>query len=567
MLVWALGTLAAFAAYLALARTRAVNSDGASQALQAWDMLHGNPLLRGWRLTDVSFYTTELPQYMLVELVRGLGQDVVHVAAAMTYTLAVLFAALLAKGTASGREAAVRVALAVGIMLAPQLGSGTNVLLSSPDHIGTSVPVMAALVVMDRARPRWRVPALTSLLLAWATVADTLVLTVAVAPLFIVCAFRVIRAAWDRQPLRSQWHEIALGGGAVIGGAAGMLAVHVIHAVGGFSEQPLGSQLSPFGTIVGHNLEMTGQGLLLLAGADFLGLPRGASTALVMLHLAGVAVAACGIAVAACRFLRDRDIVTQALLAGIVINIAAYLAGTHAVILANAREMAPVLPFAAALAGRQLAGPLLSGTRPRTLLPALGLVLAGYLAGLGLEISHPAAPPQDAQLTAWLQAHPLGTGLSGYWEGNVVTLTSGGQSRIRPLTIASGNLKPTDNTNDTWYDPAKSSADFVVLSPGIQGYPGFTSRSKILATFGPPARTYQVGPYTILYWHKNLLTQLRLQVVDQPLQPDKIPFNRLLARPVARRRPGTSTSPGRRGRPPGARGATGEAIQARGRRG
>ena len=58
---WTLATLAAFAAYLQLARTRAVNSDGASQALQAWDMLHGNPLLRGWTLTDVSFYTTELP--------------------------------------------------------------------------------------------------------------------------------------------------------------------------------------------------------------------------------------------------------------------------------------------------------------------------------------------------------------------------------------------------------------------------------------------------------------------------------------------------------------------------
>jgi hypothetical protein len=171
--------------------------------------------------------------------------------------------------------------------------------------------------------------------------------------------------------------------------------------------------------------------------------------------------------------------------------------------------MAPVLPFAAALAGRQLAAPLLSGTRRRALLPALGLVLAGYLAGLGLEISHPAAPPQDAQLTAWLQAHPLGTGLSGYWEGNAVTLTSGGQSRIRPLTIASGTLKPTDNTEQAWYDPAESSADFVVLFPGIQGYPGFTSSGKILASLGKPARTYHVGRYTILYWHKNLLTELR----------------------------------------------------------
>ena len=106
--VWLLGTIAAFACYLLLARTRAVNSDGAGQALQAWDMLHGNLLLRGWLLGDVSYYTTELPQYMLVELLRGLNQDVVHVAAAMTYTLATLLAALLAallaKGDSTGLE-------------------------------------------------------------------------------------------------------------------------------------------------------------------------------------------------------------------------------------------------------------------------------------------------------------------------------------------------------------------------------------------------------------------------------------------------------------------------------
>jgi hypothetical protein len=59
-------------------------------------MLHGNVLLRGWRFGDVSYYTTEIPQYALVEVLRGLNADVVHVAAAMTYTLAVLLAALLA---------------------------------------------------------------------------------------------------------------------------------------------------------------------------------------------------------------------------------------------------------------------------------------------------------------------------------------------------------------------------------------------------------------------------------------------------------------------------------------
>ena len=154
---WAAGLVAAaglFIAYLHISRTQPVNSDGASNALQAWDMLHGNLLLHGWILSDVSFYTTELPQYMLVEAVRGLNPEVVHVAAAMTYTLLVVLAALLAKGRASGRQAAVRMAVAAGIVVAPLLGPSTNVLLLAPDHVGTTVFLLATWLLLDRAGRR-----------------------------------------------------------------------------------------------------------------------------------------------------------------------------------------------------------------------------------------------------------------------------------------------------------------------------------------------------------------------------------------------------------------------------
>jgi hypothetical protein len=513
---WAAGALAGFAAYLRLARTRPANSDGASQALQAWDMLHGNVLLHGWTMTDVSFYTTELPEYMLVELVRGLGQDVVHVAAAMTYTLAVLFAALLAKGTATGREAAVRVALAAGIMLAPQLASGTNVLISSPDHIGTSVPLMAVWLILDRAKPRWYVPVITSLLLGLAQVGDTLVAFAGVVPLILVCGFRAIRgAAAAGQPrslrarLAAQWYDLALAGGAAVAGAAGQLAPRVIQAAGGYTVHPVDTQVASAGEII-KNLPVIGRGLLLLPGADFIGLPAGTTTLFVMLHVAGVALAACGIAVAAWRFFKD-DRVSQVLLAAIAVNVATFAVSAHVAGLPSAREIAPALPFAAALAGRELARPLTSAAvGRRVLLPALGVVLAGYLMGLGLEISKPSVPPQASQLTSWLERHHLGTGLSGYWEANIVTLTSGGRAAVRLAETSGGRvIQRGSNVNAAWYDPARSSADFVVLFPGIDGFPGFTSRKEVLATFGKPARTYHVGRYTILYWRKNLLTDLR----------------------------------------------------------
>jgi hypothetical protein len=483
---WTVAAAAAFAVYLRLAGTRAVNSDGASTALAAWDMLHGNLLLRGWSLPDANFSTTEVPQYALVELAGGLGQNVVHIAAAMTYTLVLLLVALVATGAATGREAAARIAIGVGIMLAPQLASGTNVLVSSPDHVGTSVPLLLILLIIDRVRrPRWWVPVVVSLLLAWAQLADSVVLLAAVIPLAVVSAFRVARS---RQRLAARWYEIALAAAAVAVFALAQTAGQAIHAAGGYSEQPLGTQLAPLGEIVRHNLPIAAQCLLLLPGADFLGLPAGAGTLFVALHLAGVAAAAVAIGLGGWRFgRRDPDpvggLTRQLLVAGIAVNFIAFVATAHVFNVTSAREIAPVLPFAAAL--------------------------AGYLAGLGLELTAPIAPPQDAQLTAWLESHPIGTGLSGYWEASVVTLTSGGRAAVRPVTIADGRIVPTSGqVSADWFNRAQSRVDFVALFPGISGYPGFGDEQAVVAAFGKPGRVYQVGPYTILWWPKNLLIDM-----------------------------------------------------------
>ena len=108
----------------------------------------------------------------------------------------VLLAALAAKGTATGREGAVRALITAGIMPAPALGSlnTTFVVLSYPDHTGTQVPLLTAWLLIDRVRPRWWVPVVISVLLAWVQVADTMALYEAAIPLAGVCAVRLYRS-------------------------------------------------------------------------------------------------------------------------------------------------------------------------------------------------------------------------------------------------------------------------------------------------------------------------------------------------------------------------------------
>src|SRR5580693_8092737 len=188
-----------FIAYLHVSRTYPENSD------------ESNDLLIGWDLSDVSFITTELPQYALLVGLLGLHTDTAHVAAAMTYTLVVVFAVLLARGSAARvprRQAWPRMLLTAGLMFAPQLGVGVFILLLSLGHVGTSVPLLLIWLVLDRGdrfRPRWLVPIVVGLLMTWVLVADPLVLIAGIVPLVAVCAVRVIRevAAAGRQADRA----------------------------------------------------------------------------------------------------------------------------------------------------------------------------------------------------------------------------------------------------------------------------------------------------------------------------------------------------------------------------
>ena len=501
---WLLAGIALFTCYLHASRTVAVNSDGAANALQAWGMLHGNMLLRGWQLSDVSFYTTELPQYMLIELARGLTPDVVHIAGAMTYTLLVLLAAGLAKGRATGIEATARILLTVGIMLAPQPGSASYVLLLSPDHVGSSVPVLTAWILLDRSRRRWYVPLAAGALLAWALVADGIVALTGAAPLAIVGVSRAyLRTAGRRRPLRASWFELSLAACALLAASGARAALSAIRSAGGFVLWPVANALAAFSQLPQH-LMLTIQGLLMLFGADFFSHTLGYVSGLAMLHLVGLGLAAWGLCAALRRF-AGQDLAVQLLAVGAVLSLAAYLFGQRPIDIYSTREYAAVLPLAAVLAGRLLAARL----RRARLLPALAIVLLGYAASLSRLVAEPPVPPANQQLAGWLISHRLDSGLAGYWIANSVTLDSGGRIALRSVAAAAGKVAAGSwETQLAWYSARAHAANFIVLAPAGPDQPPYPWISDVRAAFGQPARIYYPGSYTVLVWNKNLMADL-----------------------------------------------------------
>ncbi len=512
-LPWCAGSLIAacglFVLYLRQAQTWKPDSDAAAIGLQAWDMLHGNLLLHGWWLADLSFYTTELPEYMLVESVRGLSPEVVHVCAALTYVLLVVLAALLARGVdpprppregmargrTRGREGIVAALLAAALMLAPGHIRGTNALLSGPDHTGTAVPILLILLLLDWAdgwKRRWPVPLAVLLMLTWAQIADPLATYAAAAPLALVGTMRTAGAIWPGSRLRPEWrYNLALT--VVAAGSVPLTSalMGAIRSAGGFSVAPLtGPLVGTWSEVPAHALAV-GQSIFVLFGADFFGQPAQVWSVLAWAHVLAVAVAALGLLVGIFRFFTGLDRVGQILVVAILVLIGAGVFGTYVPNVTFAHEIAPLLPLAAALAGRQLAAPLIRAK----LAPVLAVVLAGYLGALCYAATAAPAPAQNQAVADWLVVHGLTDGLAPYWQADSVSFDSGGRVTMVPLypsTVWAYHWE----SKASWFDPSQNYANFVVTEkpPGRQ-YSGF----------GRPTKIYHYGQYTIMVWNKNLV--------------------------------------------------------------
>jgi hypothetical protein len=489
--------------YLRMARASPTNSDASANALQAWDMLHGDVLLPGWTLSDVSFYTTELIQYALIEVFYGLNEDVVHVASATTYLLLILFASLVAKGDATGRAAWARVGLVVATLLVPQPNGGWAIVLYAPDHTGTAVPLLLAWLLVDRRtrtplRRWWPVGVLA--VLALAQVADPLAMFVGAVPLVLVSAARLVR---DRTWRGADAHLL-------IAGAASIVVAHGLLALiwwgGGFAVHSPVARFSPAAELGDHVVTAV-TATAHNYGAYFPALHGPVAVAAGLVNLALLLLAAAAAGATAVRFFRaSEDRVAQVMTAAIVVNLAAFVVSTQAGGLGSARQIVTVLPFGAALAGRLWGERLLAAGPGARRVMAVCCVVLVVAFGTQAAGARPQAP-EAHRVAEYLVAHDLRYGLGSYWGSNNITVASGGKVRVAPVIGPQIRSFRWESDAD-WYDAARHDARFLVVD--LQ-HPDYGTVEGALAQFGPPVERHDFDRWALLVYDHNLLVDLPAQ--------------------------------------------------------
>ena len=483
-----------------ISRASILASDAANNALQSWDLLHGNLTLHGWILGDVTFYTFELPLIALSEAVFGLGTLAMQVTLALIYLAVIACAVAVAVTDSHGLSRAARAGVVVAVLTAPILVQSDRwVPLALPDHTGTTVFMLISVLLVDRARS-WRfTPLLLCLILCAGQLSDVTVRYVAVPAIVLVCLY---------QALSTRGRRLRSGDAACL--AAAVISVPLATAIRAVMRHNgaylMVSPNTSFARVSAwpHNLALTWHALRMLFGqVSGTGAPAASSVTAVFGACCMLAVAA-GIARVLWRW-RSASRAEQLLVVMIVLSIGSY-AVSRLPALRTQHDIVIVLVAGAVLVARAVV-PARIGSR----VLAAAVCAAGATAAL-LPLSVLAAryagtpnPGRYPVLTAWLQAHQLHYGLAGYWYSSEISMESGDQVEVRTVAVAGRQITPYAWEMDTsWYDASKFYANFILIDSDNAAL----GRAAI-RIFGHPVVKTEVDGVQVLIYRKNLLLQVK----------------------------------------------------------
>jgi hypothetical protein len=502
---WTGAAVVLFAFFLRISWGARVDSDGANNALQAWDMVHGHLLLHGWHIGDATFYFFELPLNGITALLFGLGDTALHVASALAYLIVAALAAALAVLDSRGPARAARCAIVVAVLAAPLLFlPQVWVLLEEPDHIGTAVFMLAPILLIDRAPGRRFTAPLVGVILAAGQFSDLTVRYVAVPAIVLVCLYRVLAT----RKLRSADTAIAVAAAVSVPVESAFRAV--MTRLGAFyMVAPKAKLSSP--RLWPQHLSITWMDIRDLFGAVAAPDAR-LGSAREVLGVVCLAAAIFGLARVAWTWPRASR-AEQLLSVVIVCNVAVYVISVMP--LANiSRELAVLLPSGAVLAARGLVPARVTGRLTAVAAIAATAVIA--LLPLSAAAARPLMSPATPPLSAWLEAHGLRYGVAGYWDASITTVESGNKVQLRAVDLHPHVDAPkwTINipgweSNPLWYNPSTYNATFAVAdvagsADAHYGYPV----SAFEQFFGKPTARYRVDGWYVLVYQTNLLRKL-----------------------------------------------------------
>jgi hypothetical protein len=491
-----IGTLSLFAAYLRISIINPKNSDDASFALQAQDILHGNVLLHGWITGPDVGITTFIPLHVICGMLTPHLADMMYIVPAISYLLLVIVCVAITWVKSEPKYRLLSTLIVLIIVGLPSLYDAGPPFQTGGDHKSTVLLVLVTFYLLSTGYNIW----LAQLPLMLAAVGDPMAIWIGILAVGLVGVLLL-----DRGQIRMAWHFMISAVGCLL---VAKTVIAAIPMLGGFHI----TQSFLKNTFVAldrfpHNIRILFECTLDLFQANPFGRDVvDLGTAVALIHL-GVLIFLIWVAwkIAAIA-LQECDTFRLLLLSALILNVLAYVLSTTAFGPGSARYL-PTLP---------IFGPILVGLSwykvgvpEKPLWLAIPIVAAAFLIPFVTHLSFPIpekeeslalGPSDPEQAIEFLEENQLTEGYGGYWSACIFTVLSDGKVKVRQVGAGEdGKLLRLDwYSARRWYD--MKNARFLIYRDNTYNVNELTG----IKTWGPPSDRISIGGYVILIWPQPL---------------------------------------------------------------
>lgn len=477
-----------------------LNSDHANQILQASDILNGNVLLKGWNLTGVSFYLSELPFYVFGTAVAGVDTYAyIIAAAAMVITLFVLgYVNAFERKSEHGVLKALMWCALAGLPTLTRLGYLRG-------HCAIFVYFMLCLLCLRRifmdegcAAGAWIA---LGVLTACGCMSDMQLVMICVLPTVLYCLINLLSRT---VPFGTRRNLITVGvlfGGIVLG----MLMDKLLMTAGGINKNSfLDTRKFVDMDRLGEKFLLLGKGLLNSFGAEFPLTGRGCIGLVFACLLLLLTVGTIGRTARTWVRAGKADAVSAICSLSIAVMLCVCFFTDIYTSEDSARYIA-FLPFASAAVLCRNAETRFTAEHAghwKLAVPAFLLALCAF--AMPVSFSR-VETPQD-RLAAFLEENELTYGYADFWNASHTTVAAHERVKVRAVRVRAAEVgKPDYLAMQNWFCKTEWYSDYSGNFIAFDGKGYLDVREDyIRMLLGEPDRVLDNGEYTVFVYERGL---------------------------------------------------------------
>lgn len=473
------------------------SSDHASILLEAKSILDGNIFLKGWTLSTVSYYTTEIPFFIIGILIFGYSEKVIYIITGISYAflaiLIIILCSLDQKGNVSISRLVISLCFSFYI-----ISLFSNWGLFSPVHIVSFAYCLCSIFLLRKLDNTFSYGGLLilSLILLITFVGDTFTIYIWGIPILIIMTGKFL---FGKEKSKYAITLFSI----IISIIISRIILNLIRQNGGFIVPGVEAKFVDYNNI-NNNLYLFFIGLFDLFSVNFFGQHvYSLNTLINAIHCIGLVIFIQAIIWSINNF-RKLETVIQILLVGIFINLLEYLLADVAIWRGTVRYLLPTLIFSIFLIVFFIENNNWYQNRP------IIMILTSIVIAMSLiprmSLTRPDLPV--SKLSSFLSEKNLIYGYGPYWVASITTVHSNEMVKIRAVTSSDNKyIRPFIwLAENDWYN---ENATFIVIdSTNVVEKPFNINWETAVNTFGQPYKTFRVDNYDILVWNRNISPDL-----------------------------------------------------------